>query len=97
MRIRSLILAVSLSAMLAIPAMAQDRAQVTGMVTDAATMAPLNGAQIVIEGTNFGALANASGRYLILNIPPGTHTLRAILIGYGPVAHEFTVAAGGTA
>jgi len=97
MRIRSLILAASLSAMLALPAVAQDRAQVTGMVTDAATMAPLSGAQIVIEGTNYGALANASGRYLILNIPPGTHTLRAILIGYGPVAQEFTVAAGGTA
>lgn len=97
MRIRCSILALSLFAIMAAPALAQERAQVTGRVTDAATLGPLGGAQLTIEGTNFGSLANADGRFLILNIPPGTHTLRAILIGYGPVAHEFTVAAGATA
>ena len=60
-------------------------------------MGPLAGAQVQIEGTNYGQLTNAEGRFVILNIPPGTHTLRAVFIGYGPVAHEFTVTAGGTA
>ena len=69
----------------------------TGRVTDAATLQPLEGAQLVIEGTNFGALSNAQGRFLILNVPPGTHRLRAILLGYGPVTREFTVEAGETA
>ncbi|MXV96475.1 MAG: TonB-dependent receptor plug domain-containing protein [Gemmatimonadetes bacterium] len=82
---------------LAMPASAQERASVSGTVRDAATMAPLAGAQMLIEGTNFGGLTTAEGRFLILNIPPGTYTLRATFIGYGPVAHEFTVADGGTA
>lgn len=89
-------LAVSLFAILAVPITAQERGIVTGRVLDEATQAPLESAQVVIDGTNFGALANAQGRFLILNVPPGTHTLRAIMIGYGPVVHEFTVAAGGT-
>ena len=82
---------------LAAPAGAQERASVTGRVTDAGSMGPLAGAQVQIEGTNYGQLTNAEGRFVILNIPPGTHTLRAVFIGYGPVAHEFTVTAGGTA
>ncbi len=82
---------------LAAPAGAQERASVTGKVTDAGSMGPLAGAQVQIEGTNYGQLTNAEGRFVILNIPPGTHTLRAVFIGYGPVAHEFTVTAGGTA
>jgi TonB-linked SusC/RagA family outer membrane protein len=97
MRIWRSITALSLLAIVALPAAAQQRGTVTGQVIDAAAMGPLEGAQVVIEGTNFGALANAAGRFLILNVPAGTHTLRAILIGYGPVAQEFTVTAGGTA
>ncbi len=97
MRIRRSILALSLLAIAAAPATAQERASVTGRVIDAATMAPLESVQLVIEGTNFGALSNNLGRYLILNLPPGTHTIRAVLLGYGPVAQEFTVEAGGSA
>ena len=82
---------------MAVPAGAQERATVTGRVTDAATMRPLAGAQVQIEGTNYGQLANSEGRFVLGDIPPGTHTLRAVYIGYGPVAHEFTVAEGGTA
>jgi len=82
---------------LAVPASAQERGSVSGTVREAATMAPLAGAQMQIDGTNFGGLTTAEGRFLILNIPPGTYTLRATFIGYGPVAHEFTVAGGGTA
>ncbi|MYI66966.1 MAG: SusC/RagA family TonB-linked outer membrane protein [Gemmatimonadetes bacterium] len=94
--LRKTVVALALLA-LAAPANAQDRATVTGVVTDAGTMGPLAGAQVQIEGTNFGQLANAEGRFVIANIPPGTHTLRAVYIGFGPVAHEFTVAAGETA
>lgn len=97
MKFFRLFAAVSLFAVLAVPTTAQERATVTGRVLDAGTQGPLESAQVVIDGTNFGALVNAQGRFLILNVPPGTHTLRAIMLGYGPVTHEFTVAAGGTA
>ena len=86
--------AVALLALIAVPAAAQERGTVSGAIRDAGSTAPLAGAQVLIEGTNFGALANSEGRFVILNVPPGTHTLRAVFIGYGPQTREFTVAAG---
>ncbi len=82
---------------LAVPIAAQERASVGGLVRDGSTLQPLGGAQIQIEGTNFGGLTSAEGRFVILNIPPGTHSLRATFIGYGPITQEFTVAAGESA
>ncbi len=97
MSLQRSLLAIAATALLAIPVSAQERGTITGQVTDAATMQPLSGAQVVIEGTNFGALANEAGRFLIPNVPAGTHTLRAIMIGYGPETVNVTVAAGQTA
>ncbi|MDX1647150.1 MAG: SusC/RagA family TonB-linked outer membrane protein [Longimicrobiales bacterium] len=97
MRLHRSILAFALLAAMAVPASGQERGTVTGQVVDAATLQPLEGVQLVIEGTNYGALTNAQGRFLILNVPPGTHVLRAILLGYGTATQEFTVEAGETA
>ena len=70
---------------------------VTGSVRDAVSQAPLPGAQISIVGTTMGNLANNVGRYLILNVPAGTHTVRVNLIGYSTQDIEVTVAEGGAA
>jgi TonB-linked SusC/RagA family outer membrane protein len=43
-----------------------------------------------------GNLANAEGRYLILNIPVGTHVLRVELIGYASSQQTVTVGADQT-
>ena len=64
----------------------------TGQVTDAGSARPLSAAQVFIEGTGLGGLTNASGRYLIINIPAGAHTLRVELIGYAGTSQEVTVA-----
>ena len=64
----------------------------TGLVTDAGSGRPLSAAQVFIEGTGLGGLTNASGRYLIINVPAGTHTLRVELIGYTAASQEVTVA-----
>ena len=63
----------------------------TGLVTDAGSGRPLSAAQVFIDGTGLGGLTNASGRYLIINVPAGTHTLRVELIGYTAAAQEVTV------
>ena len=63
----------------------------TGQVTDAGSGRPLSAAQVFIDGTGLGGLTNASGRYLIINVPAGTHTLRVELIGYTAAAQEVTV------
>ena len=56
---------------------------VTGQVTSAQNMRPLEGAQVSIEGTGMGGLANKQGRYLLLNVPAGTYTIRVTMIGFG--------------
>ncbi|MCG6955173.1 MAG: SusC/RagA family TonB-linked outer membrane protein [Gemmatimonadetes bacterium] len=81
-------------AMLARPATAQETGRVTGQVTSAQNMRPLEGAQVSLEGTGMGGLANSEGRYLILNVPAGTYTVRVTMIGYGTARQQVTVAAG---
>ena len=65
------------------------RGTLRGQVVDAANMRPLAGVQISVPGTGLGTLTNASGQYLLINIPAGTHEVRAQSIGYG--AEEATV------
>lgn len=71
--------------------------RVTGQVTDEGTGQPLASTNVAIPGTGLGALTNAEGRFLIQNVPPGTHVLEARSLGYSTATVEFTVAAGETA
>ncbi len=56
--------------------------KIAGKITDAKTGDPLPGAQVQIVGTSMGAAADENGRYFILNVPPGTYTLRVSFMGY---------------
>ncbi|MEZ4414932.1 MAG: SusC/RagA family TonB-linked outer membrane protein [Gemmatimonadota bacterium] len=76
---------------------AQEMGRVVGRVQAAATARPLSGAQVFIEGLRIGGLTNADGRFLILNVPAGTHTVRVELLGYVSGSQQITIAAGGTA
>lgn len=90
------IAAVALALLVAMPAMAQGAGNISGSVTDAVTGRPLVGAQISIPEARLGSLANASGNFLILRVPPGTHTVRVDIIGYGAAEQEVTVTNGQT-
>ena len=70
--------------------------QVTGRVTNSQTGASVSAVQVFIAGSGIGALSQQNGRYLLLNVPVGTHTLTAQRIGYGQQSAEVTVAAGAT-
>jgi TonB-linked SusC/RagA family outer membrane protein len=76
------------------PVSAQETGRITGQVTASQTMRPLDGAQISVEGTGIGGLANAQGRFLLLNVPVGTYSVRVTMIGYGTVRQQVTVTAG---
>tara|TARA_Y100000994_G_scaffold245162_1_gene246312 strand:+ start:166 stop:3078 length:2913 start_codon:yes stop_codon:yes gene_type:complete len=76
------------------PGSAWAQGSLTGLVTDAASGRPLSSAQVFIDGTGLGGLTNASGRYLIVNVPAGQHTLRATLIGFNNVDQMVTVSDG---
>ena len=55
---------------------------ITGTVVDGSTQRPLGGAQVLVEGTELGSLTDNRGRFLILNSPSATVTVRVVLIGY---------------
>ena len=70
---------------------------VQGQIVDETTGQPLPSAQVSVEGTGLGGLSNQQGRFLILNVPAGQQTVRAVLIGYGPQESTVNVQAGQTA
>lgn len=59
--------------------------KVVGTVTDIESGDALIGANVIIEGTSFGAATNENGDYIILNVPPGTYSIKARYIGYQEV------------
>lgn len=56
--------------------------KLSGTIKDKQTGEPLIGANIIIEGTNFGAATNVNGEFVILNIPPGRYNVKFSFIGY---------------
>ncbi len=64
------------------PILAGTTGKIAGRVIDQETGAPLPGAQVVVEGTSLGALADGSGLYVILQVPPGKHRVKASMMGY---------------
>ncbi|UCD38400.1 MAG: carboxypeptidase-like regulatory domain-containing protein [Fidelibacterota bacterium] len=56
--------------------------KVAGTVTDRETGEPLIGANVMIDGTTLGAATDLYGNFVILNIPPGTYSVRASMIGF---------------
>jgi len=62
--------------------------KIAGRVIDAATGEPLPGAAIIVEETGQGAASDLDGNYTILNLRPGTYTVRAQIIGFAAVTTE---------
>lgn len=56
--------------------------KIAGSVKDADNQEPLVGANIVIVGTTMGAATDAEGDYYIINVPPGTYSLKVTMMGY---------------
>lgn len=63
----------------------QGRGKLTGRIIDGETKEPLIGANVLIDGTSMGAATDFEGRYIILNILPGSYSVTASLIGYGRI------------
>lgn len=55
--------------------------KIAGQVTDAAGM-PLPGVNLVIEVTSQGSITDRDGFFAILNLSPGTYSVRASFIGF---------------
>ncbi|GMV08208.1 MAG: outer membrane protein [Gemmatimonadota bacterium] len=59
------------------------RGNIVGRIVDGETGESLSGAQVVVMGTNLGALSGVDGRYTIVGVPAGTHSLRVMYLGHG--------------
>ncbi len=69
---------------------------VTGEVTDATTGAGMASAQVYLVDTGLGTLSAQNGRFIILNVPAGSYTLRVDRLGYATADASVTVTAGAT-
>lgn len=84
----------ALAALLPLAASAQATGTLTGSVTNASTGEAIAGAQISIPGTGLGTLTNNVGRYILLNVPSGSQTVRAEFIGFGAETATVQVTSG---
>jgi hypothetical protein len=66
----------------------QSSGKIVGTITDAESGETLPGANILVVGTSLGAAADIDGEYLILQAPPGEHSLRITMVGYATVLVE---------
>ncbi len=75
------------------PLAAQSAGTIRGRVVDASTQRPVSGAQVVVQGSQRGAISNTAGAYVISGVPAGDHTVVVEMIGYGRIERTVTVRA----
>ncbi len=83
--------------LLVVPSLgAQQGGTITGRVNDASSGQPLAAVQVFISALDLGGLTQQNGRYLLQNVPAGTHTLAVSRIGYRTIEAQVTVGGGQT-
>ena len=55
---------------------------------------PLQGANVVVVGTELGSVSNGEGSYLIKDVPAGTYDVTASFIGYSSQTISVVVGEG---
>jgi len=55
---------------------------IKGSIVDRDTQQPLIGANIILDGTTMGAATDIEGHFEIRNVPVGSYSIRAHMIGY---------------
>jgi iron complex outermembrane receptor protein/hemoglobin/transferrin/lactoferrin receptor protein len=94
-RISALLILFVASFLLAPTVDAQNRASVTGTVTDQ-DGDPLPGVQVVDPALQRGTTTNAEGRYRIADLPTGEHLIEFRFVGYQTAVREVMLDAGET-
>lgn len=61
---------------------AQASGKISGKVTDAQTGEGVPFATVLVDGTTLGSAADLDGNYVILNVPPGVHSVTVTVVGF---------------
>ena len=91
------VLSLCVAALTATGLQAQAVGTVTGQVLETSSQQAIDGAQVFITALNQGTLTRQNGRYLVVNVPVGTHSLSVQRLGYQTQTQQITVTDGGTA
>ena len=59
----------------------QTTGKISGVIYDEDTQEPIIGANIIVVGTEIGASSDTDGSFYIINISPGTYSLKIHYIG----------------
>ena len=98
MRLARLLCVLALLVFTATVVRAQTTGKISGRVTEASTGESLPGVNVSIDGTTQGTVSDTDGYYFIVNVRPGTYTLRASFVGFSAgVVEGVRVNAGLTA
>jgi TonB-linked SusC/RagA family outer membrane protein len=94
-----LLLAVCAISLIVVPSRAFGQATtgtITGIVSDSSGT-PVAGARLSVDGLSLATSSGQTGRYTLSNVPAGTQTVRARLLGYRLQQAQATVIAGQSA
>lgn len=69
---------------------------IIGRVLDRRSSAPVDGVRVFISELGIETLTDADGRFLLADIPDGTHLLRAAMIGYQAEEREAVIQSNDT-
>lgn len=67
---------------------------IRGQVVESISGAPLSYANLVLPGTRLGAISGEEGEFEILDVPPGSHRVVAMMMGFNEREAEVEVVAG---
>ncbi|KPK02255.1 MAG: hypothetical protein AMS20_12305 [Gemmatimonas sp. SG8_28] len=93
--VRSFLVGLFATAALAGQLAAQTTGTIRGRVVAAGTREPL--AEVRVNVADRAARTDADGQFVVSNVPAGTYTVQARMLGYSPAEATATVAAGQTA
>jgi outer membrane receptor protein involved in Fe transport len=73
-----------LLALFGAPAWASTTGKIAGRVVDKKDRRPLEGVNLLVPAARTGALTDAEGHYVIVNVPAGVYDVKVQLLGYRP-------------
>lgn len=78
------------------PSGASEVGSITGIVTaNDSSKTPLAYANVIVVGTNLGAMSLADGSFTIPGVPPGKYTVKALMMGYKALEKKNVVVKAG--